>query len=123
MYVVLFISHTQTHTQPFYGSVDFVQDNPSEPVPEETFTHLHLSWSSIVPYLLHLSTMIHDILPVQPMHLIIFFHNLCPSFLWSTSWPDTSSSYSIHFFTKSLSSFHNTCPYHHNVFRCSTEIM
>jgi len=25
---------THTHTQPFYGSLDFVQDNPGEPVPE-----------------------------------------------------------------------------------------
>ena len=24
-----------THTQPFYGSFDFVRDNPGEPVPEE----------------------------------------------------------------------------------------
>jgi len=31
--------HTHTHTQPFYGSVDFVRDNPGEPVLEETFTH------------------------------------------------------------------------------------
>jgi len=31
--------HTHTHTQLFYGSVEFVQDNPGEPVPEETFTH------------------------------------------------------------------------------------
>jgi len=28
-----------THTQLFYGSLDFVRDNPVEPVPEETFTH------------------------------------------------------------------------------------
>jgi len=41
------------HTQRFYGSLDFVWDNPSQPVPEETFTNSHLSWSSIVPYLLH----------------------------------------------------------------------
>jgi len=40
---------TQTHTQPFYGSVDFVWDNPGEPVPEEAFTHSHSSWSSIIP--------------------------------------------------------------------------
>ena len=26
-------------TQPFYGSVEFVRENPGEPVPEETFTH------------------------------------------------------------------------------------
>jgi len=24
--------------QPFYGSLDFVQDNPIEPAPEDTFT-------------------------------------------------------------------------------------
>jgi len=34
-----------------------------------------------------------------------------------------STSYSIHFFTQSLPSFHNTCPYHRNLFRCSTKIM
>jgi len=28
-----------THTQPFYGSVEFFRENPGEPVPEETFTH------------------------------------------------------------------------------------
>ena len=28
-----------THTQPFNGSVEFVRENPGEPVPEETFTH------------------------------------------------------------------------------------
>ena len=34
-----------------------------------------------------------------------------------------STSYSTYFFTQSLSSFHNTCPYHHNLFCCSTGIM
>ena len=45
--------------------MDFVRDNPGEPVPEETFTHSHLSWSSVVPYLLHPSTAIQGIPPVQ----------------------------------------------------------
>ena len=36
-------AHTHTHTQPFYGSLDFVQDKPGELLPEETFTHSHLS--------------------------------------------------------------------------------
>ena len=27
--------YTHTHTQPFYGSVEFVRENPGEPVPEE----------------------------------------------------------------------------------------
>ena len=44
-----------THTQPFYGSVEFVRDNQGEPVPQETFTHSHSSWSSIILIcLLHL---------------------------------------------------------------------
>jgi len=34
-----------------------------------------------------------------------------------------SALYSIHFFTQSLSSFRSTCPYHHNLFCCNTEIM
>ena len=38
-YASSMIPHTHTHTQPIYGSVEFVRDNPGEPVPEETFTH------------------------------------------------------------------------------------
>jgi len=33
------------------------------------------------------------------------------------------TSYSIHIFTESLSSFHRRSPYHHNMLCCSTEIM
>jgi len=62
-----------------------VWDYPGEPVPEETFTHLHLSWSSIILYLLPPSTTIHCILPVQFTCLIVFLHNLSPSPVWSTS--------------------------------------
>ena len=29
-------------TEPFYGSLESVWDNPGEPVPEETFTQSHL---------------------------------------------------------------------------------
>ena len=86
--------HTHTHDR-FYGSLDFVRDNPGEPVPEETLTHSHPSSSSIIPYLLH---------PLWSMAscLTIFYHNLSPSFLWSTSWPGNIQSHSIHFFTKSF---------------------
>jgi len=54
--------------QLFYNFLDFVRDNPGELVPEETFTHSHLSWSSII--------LIHGILPLQFACLIVFFHNL-----------------------------------------------
>jgi len=50
--------YTHTYTQPYYGTMDFVWDNPGEPVPEETYTHSHLSWSAIVPYLLRPSNTI-----------------------------------------------------------------
>jgi len=65
------ITKTRT-TQPFYGSLDFVWDNPGEPVPEETFTHSHLLWLSVIPYLLPPSITIHGILPVQFTCLTVF---------------------------------------------------
>jgi len=41
------------------------------------------------PYQLSPSTTIHSILPIQSMCFTVFFHNLSPSFLWTTSWPGT----------------------------------
>jgi len=67
---------THTHMQLFCGSLDFVRDNPGEPVPEETFTCSHLSSSSVIPYLLPPSITIHSILPVQFTCLTVFFHSL-----------------------------------------------
>ena len=51
----------------------FVWDYPGELVSEETFTHSHLSWSSIILYLLPPFTTIHSIFPVQFMCLTVFF--------------------------------------------------
>ena len=56
--------------------MDFVWDDPGEPVPEVTLTHSDLPWSLIVPCLLLPSNAIHGILPVQSTHLTVFFHNL-----------------------------------------------
>jgi len=53
---------TPTHTQLFYGYLNFVRDNPGESVPEETFTHSNLSWSSMIPYLISPSITFHGIL-------------------------------------------------------------
>ena len=89
----------------------FVRDYPGELVPEETLTHPP-SWSSSNLYQLLPSTTIHSILLVQNTCLVIFLHNLCPCPLWSTSWSGALHSYSIHFFTQSVSSFRSTCPYH-----------
>jgi len=77
---------THTIILRLYG---FCPGQPGWAYTRRTFTHSHLSWSSIVPYLLHPSNTIHGILPVQSTHPTIFFHNLSPSFLWSTSWTGT----------------------------------
>ena len=36
---------------------------------------------------------------------------------------EPSTSYSVHFFAQSVSSFHSTCPYHRNLFCCSINII
>jgi len=82
----IIIKFNKTHTKPFYGSLDFVWDNPDEPVPEETFTHSHLSWSSIIPYLLPPSIMIHGILSVQFTCLTVFFLMLVTHSQESCTW-------------------------------------
>jgi len=96
---------THTHTQPFYGSLDSVRDNPGEPAPEETFTHSHLSWSTVILYLLPSCITIHGILPVQFTCLTVFFHNLSSSFPCLPLGLAPSTSFSIHLFTQSSSSF------------------
>jgi len=98
-------------------------DNLGELVPEETFTYSVTPIVVINRPLSASSTMIHGILPVQSTCLSVFIHNRFPSFLWPTSWLGTLHFILIYFFTQLLSSSCNTCPYHHNLFRCSTEIM
>jgi len=100
----------------------FVRDYQSEPVPEETFTHPP-SWSSSNLYQLLPSTTIHSILPVQ----IRAWQSFCTTSLHVLfGLPlglEPSASYSVHFFTQSLSSFRNTCTYYHNLFCCSINII
>ena len=90
---------------------------------QKKHSHSHLSWSSIILYLLPPSIMIHGILTVQFTCLTVFLHNLCPSFFGLPLGLASSTLYSIHFFTHSLSYFRSTCLYHRNLFCCSTEIM
>jgi len=107
---------THTHTTVLRLS-GFCPDNTSEPVPEEKFTNSRLSWSSVMPYLLHV------ILRVQLPSLTVFFHNLSLQvFFGLPIGLAPSTSYSTHFFTQS-SSFRSTCSSHCNLFYCSTEIM
>jgi len=100
------ITHTQTHTQPFYDSLDYVWENPGDPVSEETY---HGDQSSIICFL--------HLLWSTPSNLF----NLCAWQSFSTISVQVffglplglslSTLYCIHFFTQSLSSFRSTCPY------------
>jgi len=103
--------------------VDFVQDNPGKPVPEK---NIHPLTPIVVIKYLYLpppSTAIHGILAIQSTSFTVFFHNLSPGLLGLPLGPPPSASYTIHFFTQSLSSFRSTCPYHRKLFCCSTKIM
>jgi len=86
-----------THTQPFYGSLDFVWDNPGEPVPEETFTHSHCGYQLF----LSASSIYYD--PWHPMCSIYVPDSLFPQcllcFFGLPLGLAPSTSYSIHFFT------------------------
>jgi len=96
----------------------FVRDYPDEQVPEETFTHAP-SWSSSNIYHLLPST-------TRSIATSLFKLRAWQSFCTTSLHVlfglllglEPSTSYSIHFFTQSVSSFRNTCPYHHNLFCC-----
>jgi len=100
----------------------FVRDYLGEPVPEETLTHPP-SWSSSNLYQLLPSTMIHSILPVQITCLAIFCTTFLNVLFGLPLGLEPSTSYSIHFFIQSVSSFHCTCPYHRKLFCCSINII
>jgi len=93
-------------------------------VPRETFTHSHLSRSSITLYLLLPSIAIHGILSVQFTCLTVFLHNTCPSFLWSTSLSDSGTLHLIlHTFLHPIIVFfsqHNQ--YHRKFATCFTVV-
>ena len=97
----------------------FVWDYPSEPVPEETFTHSHLSWSSAILYQLPPSATVHSIFLCSVYVPDSLFAPLLQVLFVLPLHLKPSTSYSIHFFTQSFF-FRNTCPYHCNLFCCST---
>jgi len=93
--------------QLFYGDLDFIRDNLGEPVPKETITHLHLSWSSIIPSSSICYNPWH--LPVQFTSLVVFSTICLQVFFGLRLGLAPSTSYSIHFFTQSLSCLCSTC--------------
>jgi len=81
-------THTHTHTHNRFTALWILSGTTRcEPVPEETCIHSHL----VINRLLSASSIYYD--PWHPPCSIHapdnLFHNLYPSFLWSTSWLDT----------------------------------
>ena len=117
-----FLSSTHPHPQPFYGSLDSVWDNLGELVPN-----------------------------IHPLtHILIINHTQSASYIYCNPWHPPSSLYlPDSLFAQCLSKFslvyllvwhpplytpyipslnhcllfHSTCPYHRNMFCCSTEII
>jgi len=105
------IIHTYTQPLQLYGFC------PGQPRWASTRRNIHplTPIVSIVPYLLHPSITIHGILSVQSTCLSLFSAISLQVFSGLPLGLAPSTSYSIHFFTQSLSSFRNTCPYHRNL--------
>jgi len=101
--------HTHNHlNDPLSGTIRVGQYQKKH---SPTHTHPDHQTSFInIPHLLL------SILLVQFTFLKVLFHNLSPGPLWSPSWSKSLTSHSIHFFTRSLSPFCNTCPYHRSLF-------
>ena len=119
---------THTHTRPFYGPLSRYRYLvpglvPGEPVPEETSIHSHPSCSStILIIFLHLQrTIASSLLNPRTLQSLCTTSNHLLFGLPLSLEPTTS--YSIHFFTQSLSTFRNTCPYHRSLFCCSSDVL
>jgi len=88
--------------------------------PKHLPTHTYRGHQSSLNCFIHL---LRTIIPVQSTRLTVFFRNLSPSFLWSTSWPGTLH-FILHTFLHPIIVFlsqHN--PYHRHLICCSIKIM
>jgi len=119
MYCII-ITHTYTTVLWLFGFC------PGQPGWAGTRRNIHPLTLIVVinhPYLLSPSTRIHGILPIQSTCFTVFSTISVQVFFDLLLGLAPSTSFSIHFFTQSLSAFRNTCPYHRYLFCCSTEIM
>ena len=114
-------THTHTYTDNRFTALRILSGTTwvSRYQKKHSSTHTHRGRQSSLICIIHLPwhppCFIHAPDSLTTIFLQVFFGlpiGLAPSTLCS-----------IHFFTQSLSSFHNTCPYHCNLFHCSTEIM
>jgi len=111
---------TQTNTHNRFAAV-WILSGQSGRASTRRNTHCansHLAWSLVISYLLPPYVMMYGILPVQFMCLTVFFHNLCPRFLWSTSWPGTLHFILLTFLHPVIVFFSQHIPISHTIATC-----
>ena len=115
------ILHTHAHSHNHFTALWILSGTTqvSQYQKKHSPTHTYRGHQSSLICFIHPAITIHGILPVQFTCLTVFFHNLSPSFLWSTSWPGTLHFNSIHSFTQSLSSF---ATHAHTIATCFTAV-
>ena len=100
----------------------FVRDYPAKTVPEKTLTHHHPDHHLIFISFFHLPGSI-----ASSLFKLSAWQSFCTTSLHVIfGLPlglEPSTSYSIHFFTQSVSAFRSTCPYHRSMFCCSINII
>ena len=136
---------THTHTT---VSWPLVWDYPGRLVPGETFSALEVfyKWYALYKSTFYLLTYLHSPTHTHPDHAsfinfqVHLVRCIASSLFNLHAWQSfsttsvqvlfglhlglgPSTSYSMHFFTQSSSSFHNACPYHRSPFCCNTNVM
>ena len=111
---------THAHTQPFNGSWSGTTRVGRY---EKKLTHSHPSWSSdsFINFLYLLRSIAYSVFSLRAWQ-----SSLTTSLQVLFGLPlglGPSISYSMHFFTQSLSSFRSTCPYQCSLFCCNTNAM
>ena len=113
--------HTHIHTQPFNGPLSgttWVSRYQKKHSPTHTHPNHQTSFINFLHLLRSIASSLFNLRAWQ------FFSTTSLQVLFGFPLGlKPSTSYSIHFFTQSLSSFRNACPYDRNLFCCRTEIM
>ena len=117
----LWLLNTNTHTQPFNSPLSWTT-RVGRYQKKHSPTHTHPDHqTSFINFLHRLRSIASSLFDLRAWQA---FSTTSLQVLFGLPLgQEPCTSYSIHFFIQSLSSFHNTCPYHSNLFCCSTEIM
>ena len=114
-------THTHIHTQPFNGFWSVIT-RVGQYQKKHSLTHTHPDHRTSLINFLHLLRSIASSL--FSLRTWQSFSTTSVQVLFGLPLGlEPSTSYYMHFFTQSSSSFHSTCPYHRSLFCCNTNVM